>query len=262
MTHFRDRRSRARRRSFLHDIFSDQSGVSQSSVRNQVMTMYTNLPQIFKETPPITTNMSQNLFGFQASNITATIQLTRMALFAASGASISDRCAIAKEVVDAFIAVPVAYLQAISSPLMHHLGGIGQMLGSVFEEPLSESDYQQVRTVMLSMAQLLANLEDMLSSATASEKLRAQVARIDEYMAGQRANAKMQRQTELPGQLTGWRNNYQIAGVPPIETDLGETLAETPDMSSFSMSPFQLPPDLIDDWPWTFDFAQGHASGM
>ena len=188
-----------------------------------------------------------------------------MVLFAAGGASISDRCAIAKEVVDAFIAVPVAYLQAISSPLMHHLGGIGQMLGSVFEEPLSEADYRQVRTVMLSMAQLLANLEDILSSATASQKLSAQVARIDEYMAGQRANAMVQRQLDAPQHLARWRDDRDITTAAAASTTanaLGDTLAETPDMSAFSMSPFQLPPDLIDDWPWTFDFAQTHTTGL
>src|SRR5690348_2025475 len=117
-----------------------------------------NLPLLFKETQPITFDTKQDRYSFQAANIAATIQLLRIILFTAAGATIEQRCQIASEVVDAFISIPVAYLRAISSPLLHHLAGIGTILGSVFEEPLSENDYLSVRSVLLSMAQLLDNL--------------------------------------------------------------------------------------------------------
>lgn len=57
-------------------------------------------------------------------------------LFASGGGTIEERCKIASEVVDAFMCIPVSYLRAISSPLLHHLAGIGAILGSVLEEPL------------------------------------------------------------------------------------------------------------------------------
>ena len=87
-----------------------------------------------------------------------------MVLFTTEGATIEQRCHIASELLDGFRKVPVAYLRAISSPLvrakqhvrnvgliirqLHHLAGIGSILGSVFEEPLSESSYFRVRTVL------------------------------------------------------------------------------------------------------------------
>ena len=248
VTNFRDRKSRTRRRSLIHDIFGDNSAVSQASVQDSVMARYLNLPQCFKETPPITYDVKQDRFGFQAANITATIQLVRMVLFAAGGASIQDRCQIANEVVSAFIAIPVPYLQAISSPLLYHLYGIGRILGSVFEEPLNEADYNQVRSVMLSMAQLLANLEDLLSTANASEKLRSQVARIDEYMLTQR-RSQIENQQNVPNR-SGSQSKDTSEG--PIEYD-SEAVATANGTSI--LQPFQLPMELLDDWPWTFDFA-------
>ncbi|KAK5211313.1 hypothetical protein LTR47_007963 [Exophiala xenobiotica] len=247
ITHFRDRRSRLHKRSFLHDIFKDQPGVSQSSVRDSVMQMYINLPQCFKETHPITYDIKQDRFGFQAANITATIQLLRMVLFAAGGASIEERCQIANEVIGAFNAVPVAYLKAISSPLTHHLGGIGQILGSVFEEPLSDADYNRVRSVMLAMAQLLSNLEGIQSSASASERLRVQVARIDEYMASQRNAVNRAQQNIHPSLQTLHADSdpMHFAGLAAAGSD-----------GSVAMSPFQVPHDLWGDFNWIFDFTQ------
>ena len=79
-------------------------------------------------------------------------------LFASGGGSVEERCKIASEVVDAFSSIPVAYLRATSSPLLHHLAGIGMILGSVFEEALSEATYHQVRAVLLALSQVLENL--------------------------------------------------------------------------------------------------------
>jgi hypothetical protein len=148
--------------------------------------MYLSLPDCFKETPELVYNAKKDRFGFQAANITATFQLLRIVLFAASGSSIEERCQIASEVVEAFVSIPIAYLLSISTPLLHHLGGIGTILGNVLEEPLSEADYTCVRGVMVSMAQLLENLEVIHHSTSESEKLRSQVSRIDKYMATQR----------------------------------------------------------------------------
>lgn len=251
ITHLRDQRSRLHKRSFLHDIFQDQQAVSQASVRDRVMQMYINLPQCFKETQPITYVVKQDRFGFQAANITATIQLLRMALFTAAGASIEERCQIANEVLDAFISVPVSYLQAISSPLMHHLGGIGQILGSVLEERLSEPDYNRVRSVMLAMAQLLSNLEGMHSSVSASASLRTRVARIDEYMAGQRNAATQALQNMLPSLQQTLQARPDLTNTLPLES----LSASSGDLIN-TLSLFQVPADLLGDFNWAFDFTQ------
>jgi hypothetical protein len=215
------------------------------------MQMYINLPQCFKETPPVTYGIKQDRFGFQAANITATIQLLRMVLFAAGGASIAERCQIANEVIEAFVSVPVAYLQAISSPLMHHLGGIGTILGSVFEEPLTEADSDCVRSVMLAMAQLLSNLEGIHSSASPSERLRAQVARIDEYMALQRNATSGQQQDLLPPV----QQTLQTAAESAANLNFGSFEAPASD-TALVMSPFQVPADILGDFSWMFDLSQ------
>jgi hypothetical protein len=250
LTHFRDRQARTRSRSWLHDIFKDNPGFSQTSVLDCVMQMYRDLPQCFKETPPVIFDASVDRFGFQAANITATLQLLRLVLFSASGASVADRCQIASEVINAFIEVPIAYHQAISAPLLHHIGGIGDILGSVLGEPLTKADYAYVRSTLLLMAQLLANLDGVKSGTGAAERLRSQVAKIDEYMITQRnsrGNPRQQRPSTSsqmsPGLLIG-----------PMDYSIYETISNGPDATG--LSPFQLPPEVVGDLDCLFDFAQ------
>jgi hypothetical protein len=110
-------------------MFEEDFTATKASVRESVFQMYLNLPDCFKETPQMVCNVKKDRFGFQAANITATFQLLRIVLFAGSGTSIEQRCQIASEVVEAFVSIPIAYLLSISTPLLHHLGGIGSILG-------------------------------------------------------------------------------------------------------------------------------------
>ena len=98
-------------------------------------------------------------------------------LFTAKGFSIEKNCQFAGELLEGFGKSPIAYLKAISSPLLHRLIDIGSILGSVFEKLLSET-FPQVRAVLLAMADLLADLETSLCcTARASERLRSHVSR-------------------------------------------------------------------------------------
>lgn len=119
-----------------------------------------------------------------------------MMLFASGGGTIEDRCKIASEVIEAFSRIPVTYLRAISSPLLHHLAGIGSLLGSVFGESVSENAYEQVRVVLLALAQLLENLELGIHSTVSAQRLRDLVARIDGYVSNQRDVSR-----DIPAQL-------------------------------------------------------------
>ena len=234
------------KRPFLQEIYGDRTSISATSVRDSILSMYTSLPQRFKETPAITCDLTEDRYGFQAANITATIQLLRMVIFSAGGAAIEQRCEIASDVVHAFMRIPVDYLRAISSPLLNHLAGIGAILGSVFGEPLSESGYLQVRVVLLSLAQLLENLDHGAHSAASAERLRTQVARIDKYMEAQRSPANLapqQQSLSLNPTIGPYdKENVEING----DRDDGEQ----------SMLPFPLPLALFDDWPWTFNGMQ------
>lgn len=145
-------------------------------------------------------------------------------LFASGGGGIEERCKIASDVIDAFTRIPVTYLRAISSPLLHHLAGIGAILGSVFEEPISEDAYQQVRVVLLALAQLLENLEHGVHSTTSAQRLRDLVARIDGYMHSQRDQSR-----SIPAQFTteifeDWPCNLDFMQLVDTWTSTNDTL--------------------------------------
>lgn len=71
-----------------------------------------------------------------------------MVLFTAEDATIEQKCAIVQEFLAEFANIPIFFLKAISSPLLHHVAGIGAILGSVIEGQLSLTEYFQVRTVL------------------------------------------------------------------------------------------------------------------
>ena len=172
-------------------------------------------------------------YGFQAANITATVQLLRMMLFASGGGTVEERCKIASEVVDAFMRIPVAYLRAISSPLLHHLAGIGAILGSVLEEPLGDIAYQQVRVVLLSLAQLLENLDHGIHSAINAERLRDLVTQIDGYW----NQLSVCSEAEPSPQINSANHKYHGRRHP----DALRTI------------PPQLSTSIFEDWPWNLD---------
>jgi len=218
---FHRRRPQDHQTSRVQAIFA-QSALSQSSVLNEVMLMYGSLPQRFKETRPVTKDVSEDRYNFQAANIAATVQLVRMVLFAAEGATIEEKCQIAGELLDGFKKVPIAYLKALSSPLLHHLAG-----------------------VLLAMADLLANLEmGLYCTAGASERLRSIVSRINSYMQEQRQLAIS---SHMPNALESTNTTENCATVDQVTTS-----------STNGFEPyypqFQLPPELLQDWPWALDF--------
>ena len=157
-------------------------------------------------------------------------------LFASGGGTIEERCKIASEVVDAFTRIPTAYLRAISSPLLHHLAGIGALLGSVFEEPISDIAYEQVRVVLLSLAQLLENLDHGIHSAMSAHRLRTLVSQIDEFW----------------NQLHVIPDDAGSAISPSSQRD--RQASRQPDATR--TIPSQLTDRFFDDWPWNLDFMQ------
>lgn len=133
------------------DLFTRETP-HQSVVLSKVMSMHDELPPRFKETKSVPPSGKgpglEDKFSFQAANITAALQLVRMILFTSEDATVDQKCAIARDLLDGFAKVPIFFLRAISSPLLHHLAGIGSILGSVIEGPISEASYMQVREVL------------------------------------------------------------------------------------------------------------------
>lgn len=91
---------------------------------DRVLTLYSELPSQFRETPPITGDMSKDLFGFQSANIQATLQLLRMVLLSVEEIGVERKCDVAGELLSVFSNVPVEYLKAINSPLVYLLPAI------------------------------------------------------------------------------------------------------------------------------------------
>lgn len=98
-------------------LFSPAS-MSEPVVMERVITMFAALPSQFRETPPITGDISRDLFGFQSANIQATLQLLRMVLLSAEEIGVDKKCDVCGELLSVFSKVPVEYLKAINSPLV------------------------------------------------------------------------------------------------------------------------------------------------
>lgn len=223
------------------DISKDSHGLD-TSLLERVTAMYDRLPAIFKSARLPTNNMSKDLYSFQAANIAATVQLLRMVLFTIKGSSVEDKCQIASEVIRVFSNIPMAYLRAISSPLLHHLAGIGVLLGSTFHERLSEPAYHRIRSVLLDFAALIANLEaGMHHVAGSSDRLRSQVTTLDRYWADQRRHQVVQQPR------------------PPLGDGSLESLNFVPSESSYSPlghaqhASVSFPSELFEDWANLFD---------
>ena len=171
-----------------------------------------------------------------------------MVHFANAHSTLEQKCQVASEVIAGFASVPVAYLRAISSPLLHHLAEIGNILGAAFEDGMTKTKYHSVRSVLLDLAKLLADLEvHLFCPSGTSKKLYTQVSRIDQFI-----NAEPQSQLHQSVQGT----NMRQIGLDNTE------LAQLHDQVSYNMSgeadaspQYHFPPDLLEDWTWALDFA-------
>ncbi|EMC98438.1 hypothetical protein BAUCODRAFT_57745, partial [Baudoinia panamericana UAMH 10762] len=164
-------------------------GIPEEQIMDNVIRIYHELPQIFKAYDlPLSGDRRQNLIGSQAANIQVTLQLVRMTVFSTnSQQNVNQKCCIAEQFLATYHEIAQHHLRAISIPLIHHLGSIGRILSSVMGSVLCEETYSRVRSLLVSMADLLQNVESALQpTAGASGELRKQIEKIDGYMEVQR----------------------------------------------------------------------------
>ncbi|GMK60090.1 hypothetical protein CspeluHIS016_0903070 [Cutaneotrichosporon spelunceum] len=173
----------ADRPSDISNFYSTRSGPTPQQGLDFVAQLYAKLPEDFKGAKAMTGDMKEDRYGFQAADIVVTMQTVKMVMLGLEDANVERRCAVAGELLDALSNVPTAYIQAISSPIMHHLAGVGHLLGSVIQSPLSPWSYLQVRNVLITMANLVSGLETSLTNIQGiGNKLKDHVNRIDQYM--------------------------------------------------------------------------------
>lgn len=251
--------SRLRSRSSKFNLLGDVANSSVSlplTSQDRVAELYSALPPVFKQLQPATGDPARDIYGFQAANIQATMALLRMVYLSleGGGADLDTKCSVVSDVLATFHQVPKPYLRAISTPLIYHIGGIGIILGSVMEGPLSESSCRRVRDLLLSMADLLESLESFLyRNAGAGRKLRDLVARLEEYMED-RDRGDQRFVPTHDGTEAAAGPSFQEAPPPP-ENGWGDPAMPT------DLSPqFQLPDEFLRDWTWPFAMSNTYLS--
>ncbi|GAB7357865.1 hypothetical protein MBLNU230_g0036t1 [Neophaeotheca triangularis] len=261
-----------------------RDAVPESQIMDCALACFARLPPRFKNyTEPPTGDRAQDIFGFQAANIQTTLQLLRVTHFSMCPLpAVYQKCDVAGQVLRTFHAVHLFYLQAISTSLSYHLGGVGHILSSIMEGPICEESYGSIRTLLVSMAELLKLLERGLQPTVgASTSLRSQIDRIDEYVAQQRrrvdslapkqnypnnkshAPVIMGPNAPLPPNLIpGAPESYASQQSQFSPNDAMPIPLQQPSMGVVSaQDEFHLPSDLVNDWPWPFNFTQDYAVG-
>jgi hypothetical protein len=233
-----------------------------AQVMDNVLGLYYQLPAQFRNfNQPVTGDRSQDLIGFQAANIQATLQLVRMTLFSTNlGQDVYQKCYVAEQVLTTFHSISPHFMRAISTPLVYHLGSIGRILGSVMEGLLCEQSYQRVRGLLVSMADLLQGLESGLQPTMgASREMRLQIEKIDRYMDAQR---QLIPSVGVAQQAQPQQQAFPVADNMPNVIVPQPTSLTQQSMSGLGMGApideFHLPSDLVsgEAWPWPFDFSQ------
>ncbi|OAA61820.1 Zn(2)-C6 fungal-type DNA-binding domain protein [Niveomyces insectorum RCEF 264] len=198
------------------------------SSQDRVAELYAALPPVFKQLQPATGEPTHDIYGFQAANIQATMALLEMVhLSLEPEVGLEQKCSVVHNVLQTFHQVPKPYMRAISTPLIYHIGGIGVILGTVMEGPLSESSYRLVRDLLLSMAVLLESLEAFLyRSANAGKRLRNLVARLEDYYTSMRRDSVAHLQPQNNG---GTNTNGSYHGLPQADTAAAHAAALSPE---------------------------------
>ena len=241
--------TRLRSRSSRFNLLGDPAGGESlfSTSQDRVAELYSTLPPVFRQLQPATGNPARDIYGFQSANIQATMALLRMVnLSLEDGADLDTKCSVVSDVLATFHRVPKPYLRAISTPLIYHIGGIGIILGSVMEGSLSGSSCRRVWHLLLSMADLLEDLEAFLHrSAGAGQRLRDLIARLEDYMENRDQRVG---QTQAGAQFAALdfqdspSNGWGDPGMPELSPQ------------------FQLPDEFLQDWTWPFAMSNTYLS--
>ena len=144
------------------------------------------------------------------------------------------------------------FLTVISTPLVYQLGGIGHMLAGVAEGSLTEAAYQRVRTSLVSLGDLLENLESGLQpTAGASKGLRLQIAKIDAHMQAQRSSSSYASSVVNPSPMTASYPPGQRSVFTQHQPPLGHAYHGVPVQTNTSQ--YQVPQEVISAWPWPLE---------
>ncbi|WWC87481.1 uncharacterized protein L201_002371 [Kwoniella dendrophila CBS 6074] len=166
-----------------HDrIIHPRSNNSQVDL-SLVLNKYDGLPEIFKNVASLSSEYEQDIYSFQAANLSITLQAVKMCMILSGDFDVIERCHVAGELLDTLATIPTAYIKVVSAPVYHQLATVGSLLGEVVNGPLTISLYIQVRQILITYANLLASFESMLyAPAGLCNRLLQHVNKIDTFM--------------------------------------------------------------------------------
>lgn len=116
----------------------------------------------------------------------------------------------------------------------------------------------------------------MTRTVGASQRLRDHISRMDEYMVTQRQQELMYSQAVAQAPMTDSIDPSLRPGGPGLQAEQQEQSWQTQASDSYSylanptgigdlsgtgeQFQFQLPPELLEGWPWPFDISQGFGT--
>lgn len=224
-------------------------------VMDEVSRLYRQLPARFRDyTVPITGNVAEDLYGFQAANIQAMFQLVRITLSSVDAhVDMHQKCGVAEELLSTLHSICPRFMTVISTPLVYVLGGIGHILATAMEGSLTEDTYQRVRSSLVSMADLMESLETGLQpTAGASKGLRSQIEKIDQYMQAQRSSSAYGSHiVDSQPMATSFAPGQRPVFSQPQQAPLGQSVSGYPVPATSHQ--FQVPQEVVGSWPWPFE---------
>ncbi|KAL1906194.1 hypothetical protein Sste5344_008031 [Sporothrix stenoceras] len=142
MHHSRIARSTALPTMFLIDFDPE------SKILLPLKTALDKLPVRFREAQPLSSNLSMNRCGFQATNIVCTYQLVRIMAYAFSKATFSQACRTAIDLVEDMASIPLDYLKWTTLAATQELSGIGHILWQFMRQDLLLADYRELKSAL------------------------------------------------------------------------------------------------------------------
>ncbi|BGP20906.1 hypothetical protein JCM10213v2_009071 [Rhodosporidiobolus nylandii] len=231
------------------------SQISFSALLDFLDTSYACLVPAFKNIKPYSGVPDLDRFGYQAANI-LTVRMVAVCRNAQDATQREEAVRVAEDTLRQVSAIPVAYLQGFSSPLIHHLVGIYKLLFPVTERRLTPDLFVRIRQLLIDMTTLFSRLQSRLTyTIDVTQRFTSQIQRMDEAQ----AIASSRPTSPRP---------QPFAPLPPPPDALGQQPASAVESNAaldFSAEAtatagLEVPPweaafelqDIFSDWPFDF----------
>ncbi|RFU28611.1 hypothetical protein B7463_g7717, partial [Scytalidium lignicola] len=221
------------KKSLLLPIIRPQASPSLADVLEAIANLQRQLPVEAVKTRRLSITNDVRL-GFQGANMFCKSQLTKMLAFITADTSLNERCQVINELIEGLVAIPLAYLKAFGSPMVHELSGVGHLLGLTVSENTSIEICQEVMRLILCLSELFDGMAGSIKSAAeAGRRLRDLSTKLENKIQSQRYQDKARAIDQL--HITGY-DQSQTQGTRFGGDILSASFQQTPisDVGSFN----------------------------